>query len=160
MHRADDDALYVPDHEALSLRVELDRWWNDMGIDPDDNVSCTGSHVPHTVEESNTFLLDEQLDGNPYLQPYSILLTCLYNQQTINLARPMLSLSPTSVQHALALQSCINAVRKICSTILRAMQQNVDALYWPGYVDMVFFGSLILVYGSRKEGNRPGSFKL
>jgi len=78
----------------------------------------------------------------------------------INLARPMLSLSPTSVHHALALQSCVKAVRKISSTLLRAIQQNADALYWPGYVDMVFFGSLILVYGSRKEGNRPSTLKL
>jgi len=32
------------DDEALSLRVELDRWWNDMGIEADDNVSHMKSY--------------------------------------------------------------------------------------------------------------------
>lgn len=104
--------------------------------------------------------LSDSGQDNPHLQSFSILFTCLYYQQIINIARPMLSLSPTSVQHALALQSSINSVRTICTTLSRTMKHDVDALSWPGYVDMVFFGSLILVYGARKEGNRPGTLKL
>ncbi|KAI5449818.1 hypothetical protein NCC49_004030 [Naganishia albida] len=128
--------------EALSLRVNLDKWWNDIGLDLDDDPLSDGGN------------------DNPHLQPFSVLFTCLYYQQIINIARPSLSLSPTSVRHALALQSSINSVRTICTTLTRTMKQNVDALAWPGYVDMLFFGSLILVYGARKEGNRPGGLKL
>lgn len=127
----------------MSLRVELDQWWNGIGFDPDhdhDDTDDTGEDL--------------------HLRGFSVLFTCLYYQQIVNLARPMLSLSPASVQHALALQSSINAVRTICSTLSRSMKQDVEALHWPGYVDMVFFGSLILVYGARKEGNRPSTLKL
>lgn len=69
----------------------------------------------------------------------------------MNLNRPMLSVSPSKVQHAAALQSSISSARAICSTLAKALSGDGLAVFWPGYVDMVFFSGLILVYGARRE---------
>lgn len=36
------------DNDALSLRVNLDRWWNDIGLDLDDEVSGALRRVGRT----------------------------------------------------------------------------------------------------------------
>lgn len=87
---------------------------------------------------------------------YSTLFTCLYHQQIINLNRPALSLSPDQTQHAFALQSTIASVR----TVLSLLTKDVGAgkiCFWPGYVDMVFFGCLILVYGASRNKHAEDS---
>jgi hypothetical protein len=96
------------------------------------------------VSQPIQFVLTQ--DESDPRQRYSTLFTCLYHQQIINLHRPSLSLSPTQTQHAYALQSTIASVR----TILSLLSKDTET-FWPGYVDMVFFGCLILVYGSRSK---------
>nr|XP_018265129.1 uncharacterized protein I303_01489 [Kwoniella dejecticola CBS 10117]OBR87287.1 hypothetical protein I303_01489 [Kwoniella dejecticola CBS 10117] len=122
-------------NEVLHLRSTLDAWWNDIGLDSDDDAENPGSSPDPRRKLSTLF-------------------TCLYHSQIINLNRPALSLPPSQVQHDHALQAAIGSVRVICSTLSSAFFKNKEELYWPGYVDMVFLGSLILVYGARRERAR------
>ncbi|WWC86578.1 uncharacterized protein L201_001455 [Kwoniella dendrophila CBS 6074] len=121
--------------EVLHLRSMLDSWWNDIGLDCDVEIAT------------------QQIPSDPRRQ-LSTLFTCLYHLQIVNLNRPALSLPPSQVQHDHALQAAIASVRVICSTLSNAFFKNSESLYWPGYVDMVFLGSLILVYGARRERAR------
>ncbi|WWD08208.1 hypothetical protein V865_006319 [Kwoniella europaea PYCC6329] len=128
----------IDGNEVLHLRSSLDAWWNDIGLD------C----------EADTEKPKTPLDPRRQM---STLFTCLYHSQIVNLNRPALSLPPSQIQHDHALQAAIGSVRIICSTLSNSFFKNNDSLYWPGYVDMVFLGSLILVYGARRERARNGS---
>ncbi|WWC68257.1 uncharacterized protein I206_102180 [Kwoniella pini CBS 10737] len=122
-------------NEVLQLRSNLDAWWNDIGLDCD---------------------MDNETPAHPSdpRRKYSTLFTCLYHAQIVNLNRPALSLPPSQVQHDHGLQAAIGSVRIICSTLSNAFFKSKEEVYWPGYVDMVFLGSLILVYGAKRERAR------
>nr|XP_019044403.1 hypothetical protein I302_07687 [Kwoniella bestiolae CBS 10118]OCF23333.1 hypothetical protein I302_07687 [Kwoniella bestiolae CBS 10118] len=124
-------------NEVLHLRSDLDAWWNDIGLDCDVDV-----HASETPADPRRHM--------------STLFTCLYHSQIVNLNRPALSLPPSQIQHDHALQAAIASVRKICATLSDGFLKNADDLWWPGYVDIVFLGSLILVYGARRERSRHG----
>lgn len=80
------------------------------------------------------------------------LFTCLYHQQRISLHRSALSLSPSTPEHAYALQSAIASARTICSTLAAVFDgMPSEECLWPGYVDMVFFSCLIMMYGAKRE---------
>ncbi|CAK9783651.1 hypothetical protein CC85DRAFT_84994 [Cutaneotrichosporon oleaginosum] len=129
--------------ETLQLRTELERWWNDIGFDDD------GEATP---------------DADDARSPYKTLFICLYRQQVIALSRPALSLAPTALQHTYALETCVASARVILRTLSRefdgprrkaadccGLAGRTESLMWPGYVDMVFFAALILVYAAKRE---------
>jgi hypothetical protein len=80
---------------------------------------------------------------------YHTLFKCLYHQQIINLNRPALSLPPSEINHSYGLQSSIASARIILSLLSGTSEQR--DLFWPGYVDMVFFSCLLLVYDCRRN---------
>lgn len=88
------------------------------------------------------------------------------------MSRPALSLAPSALQHNYALETCVASAR----VILRALSREYDGVgqrkaqeccglpgakevtvMWPGYVDMVFFAALILVYASKREEPGPAA---
>lgn len=83
----------------------------------------------------------------------------------IALSRPALSLAPSALQHTYALETCVASARVILRTLSREFEPGKRkaveccglpgapevALMWPGYVDMVFFAALILVYAAKRE---------
>lgn len=127
--------------EALRLRTDLDQWWNDLGLDSEE-VSDSSSRPAAEIPLQST-------SSDPRIRN-STLFTCLYHQQVINLNRPALSLSPGQTQHAYALQSTIASVRTVISILSKDVAAG-SSCFWPGYVDMVFFGCLILVYGAKQN---------
>jgi hypothetical protein len=147
--------------EVLALRADLDSWWNDMDLTSDEVswsrriVSGMEQGVLKTEHPQATRSADQAAEDPR--RRFATLFTCLYQQQIINLSRPTLSLSPSKIEHAAALQSTIAAVRLICATLSNSLINSPSSLFWPGYVDMVFFGSLILVYGARREAMRGRS---
>ncbi|GMK58087.1 hypothetical protein CspeluHIS016_0501190 [Cutaneotrichosporon spelunceum] len=135
--------------ETLRLRTELERWWNDIGFDADGETSP---------------------DADDARSPYKTLFTCLYRQQVIALSRPALSLAPTALQHTYALETCVASARVILCTLARefdgrqrraveccGLPGKDETVVWPGYVDMVFFAALILVYAARREEPDPAA---
>jgi hypothetical protein len=136
--------------ETLQLRTELERWWNDIGFDAD------GEATP---------------DADDARSPYKALFTCLYRQQVIALSRPALSLAPTALQHTYALETCVASARVILRTLTRELDGpqrkaaeccgipgQAEPVMWPGYVDMVFFAALILVYAAKREEPEPAAY--
>ncbi|BEJ13085.1 hypothetical protein CspHIS471_0302590 [Cutaneotrichosporon sp. HIS471] len=135
--------------ETLQLRTELERWWNDIGFDADGEVTP---------------------DADDVRSPYKTLFTCLYRQQVIALSRPALSLAPTALQHTYALETCVASARVILRTLARELDGRQrraveccglpgkgESVMWPGYVDMVFFAALILVYAAKREEPGPAA---
>lgn len=84
---------------------------------------------------------------------YGTLFTCLYHHQIIVLNRHSLSLAPTQLQHAVALQSAVSSARVICGTLSRALVVDAAQGFWPGFVDMTFFAALIFVYCAKRDPN-------
>lgn len=91
------------------------------------------------------------------------------------MSRPALSLAPTALQHTFALETCVASARVILRTLSRefdpaASKEKRKApeccglpgpgdvkVMWPGYVDMVFFAALILVYAAKREDPSPAA---
>lgn len=145
--------------ETLQLRTELERWWNDIGFDADgEAVSPSQAALTQTP------------DADDARSPYKTLFTCLYRQQVIALSRPALSLAPTALQHTYALETCVASARVILRTLARDLDRpqrkaaaccglpgRTESVMWPGYVDMVFFAALILVYAAKREEPTPAA---
>lgn len=75
----------------------------------------------------------------------------MYHQHIIALSRPALSQSPNRMEHAHALQTAVTSARAICTTLHKQVFAKDLDVFWPGYVDMVFFAALIMVYNAKRE---------
>ena len=45
----------------------------------------------------------------------------------------------------------MTSARAICTTVHRQVFADDLDVFWPGYVDMVFFAALIMVYNAKRE---------
>jgi hypothetical protein len=131
----------------------VESWWNDIGLDWNDEDERDVSTRPLGVHLPSLSLINARaVSRRPTLGVASrrCLPAC-----TTSLNRPRLSLSPSNAQHAFALQSSIGSARAIVSTLSRSLTAKADDLIWPGYPDMVFFAALILVYSAKREASDP-----
>ena len=83
---------------------------------------------------------------------YATLFRCLYNQQIMHMHRHSLSLPATSDAHRYSLQAEVLAARTICATLGADVALSTQAggeILWPGYPDMLFDASSILVYATK-----------
>lgn len=58
--------------------------------------------------------------------------------------RHSLSLPPETLAHRMALQAVILASRTICSIL-----ENAEGIIWPGYPDLLFDATLLIMYGTK-----------
>jgi hypothetical protein len=123
---------YRPAEQALRIRADLDEWWLSLGLDTD-------------------------LGGRTRsCKQYTALFKCLYHYQIVQLNRHSLSLPKESIHHRHALQSIILAMRTITITINNELLAQSPTIPWPGYVDMLFFASLLIAYNAKLN---PGTLE-
>ncbi|WVR08892.1 hypothetical protein IAU60_005951 [Kwoniella sp. DSM 27419] len=120
---------------VIILKTALDKWWNELGIEFAEG------------DESE----DEDVRGIPYR--YHTLFTCLRHFHKINLHRPSIALCSSSdpEEHNAALESSVNSARTILAKLSKELEKLQGIVWWPAYVDMVFFSTLILVFAIKRN---------
>ena len=116
---------------VLSLRTDLDAWWNSVPSDLQDfDVAAEGNVRPS----------DPRRSFNP-----AAFFMLLHSQLRLLIYRPWLSLEPSTAEFQSALQICIRVSRDI---ILNMNKQHVAgyAIFWPGYLSVAWMAGIILAF--------------
>jgi hypothetical protein len=128
-------------HSVLSLRTDVDAWWNALPSylqDADSSADDSAS--------ADTGISGNQSRG--FCTP--AFFNLLHCQLVLLIHRPWLSLEPSCPEFQSALQTCISAARNIINT-LRLQQNAGQALFWPGFLSAVWMAGLILAFACHLE---------
>lgn len=115
---------------VLSLRTDLDAWWNSL---------------PSDLQEFNA--ATEKASCAEQSQPFSApaLFNLLHSQLRLLIHRPWLSLEPSTAEFQSALQVCIGVSRSVISNV-KKQQTAGFGLFWPGYLSASWMAGIILAF--------------
>lgn len=116
---------------VLSLRTDLDAWWNSVPSDLRDfDVAAEGNVRPSDPHQS----------FNP-----AAFFMLLHSQLRLLIHRPWLSLEPSTAEFQSALQICIGVSRDIIVNMKKQHGAGY-AIFWPGYLSVAWMAGIILAF--------------
>lgn len=123
---------YIDPSTVLSLRTDMNAWWNSLPSDLHDFGFSTGADKPPPGDRSELFSAPAFFN-------------LLHNQLRLLIHRPWLSLEPSAPEFQSALQICIGSSREI---ILNMKKQRGagHALFWPGHLSAAWMAGIILAF--------------